>query len=64
MSDLQKRYHDAVQVRFDITTGYITEHLNEGGWKHYSMFVSQGFQKFTAPIKDLPIHLIQEFCGT
>ena len=22
MSDLQKRYHDAVQVRFDITTGF------------------------------------------
>ena len=40
MSDLQKRYQDAVQVRFDITTGYITEHLNEGGWKHYFMFVS------------------------
>ena len=40
MSDLQKRYQDAVQVRFDITIGYITEHLNEGGWKQYFMVVS------------------------
>lgn len=40
MSDLQKRYQDAVQVGFDITTGYITEHLNEGGWKQCLMVVS------------------------
>ena len=49
MSDLQKRYQDAVQVRIVITTGYITEHRMKVAGNNISWLFRRVFKNSPLP---------------